>query len=757
MKEHFISVESRAYDAKNPPCASYVRRDFSVREGLLKATLGMTALGAYIPYINGAVITKLRLLPGSTDYNFRLQYQTFDITEHLKPGANAIGVTVGEGWFRGPVGPFSKRAVFGDRLALAGKISLSYADGSTEEIFTDESWKFSQDGPLMQNDLKDLERYDARKEGAFEGWAKPGFDDASWQACGKAEYKGELIPDEGALCYSHEAFTPEVLHTPDGRTVLDFGQNMAGHISFAVTGSAGQKAALQFGETLDKDGNFTLKNLGSPAGIGQRMEYILKDGRQEYEARFFISGFRYALLVEWPCEALPEDFYAFADYSDIPERGSFECSEPLISKIHENVKWSQKSNFVDIPTDCPQRERAGWTGDINVFIETANYLTDNRGIIGKWLHDLEISQLPEGGIPFIVPPVPMGMNAHSSAGWGDAIVNVPMVMYEFYGDKKALEEAWPAARRWVEFNIKRAEKKAFRHTFKRGEDFRYVLDTGFHFGEWLEPGASNLGDAAKAFLSPDAEVATAWHFYSTKRLAEMAEILGFFDEAAKYKDMAEKIRLAYIKYFTKDGRIASKRQCKYVRPLYMGILEGDAKKQAADDLAAMVRAGGGKIGTGFLTTYQILNVLTDNGHADEAYMMLENEACPGWLYEVGKGATTIWEGWDAVGEDGSLKAKSLNHYSPGAAMSWLYSRLCGIRPLAPGFTKVLLKPAPGGSLKWAKASFESVSGKISASWSVEDGHFTYDIEIPEGVEARVEMPDGAVVGNAASGRYECEI
>ena len=760
MEMNFITWEDGTFDLNGPILpAAYLRKEFTVKPGLKSAKMYMTSLGNYIPYVNGSKPDDQLLTPGYTEYSLRLQYQAYDITEFLQEGQNAVSAIVGDGWYRGGCGPMGQRATYGDRLALAARIELNYGDG-TEILETDETWRATTDGPIREQDIRFSEVYDAGME--MEGWNRTGFDDRGWKACTKASYAGKLVASEGEKVTEHEHFPAEILHTPDGSTVLDFGQNIAGYVRFKVTGKAGQTVTLIHAEAIDENGNFTTGNLwdGKILKFSQVETYILRDGVQEYKPNFMISGFRYVKLSDWPEEVKAENFEAIAVYSDCRQTGSFECSNEKINRLVQNLIWSQKSNFVDIPTDCPHRERAGWSGDINVFIECADLLCDTRRFIGKWLKDLLLTQMEDGAPLSIVPKVYM-MNRKSNettpgaAGWADAITQIPMRQYLVYGDRQILEDSYEGMKKFVDYNVRRAaENISFRNKFRKNGDSTYILDSGYHYGEWLEPGASNLIDAIKPYLTPDDEVATAWFYTSARTVAEAALVLDKAEDAAKYSKLAENIKAAYTARFLGDGDIGQKRQCKYVRPLYMGLADGETAGKLAAKLDELVRANDYKIGTGFLSTYQILNVLTDNGYNETAYKMLENEECPGWLYEVGRGATTIWEGWDAIDPaTGKIKAKSQNHYSPGAALSWLWTRCCGIRPLEPGYKKVEIAPHPGGSMTYARASYISVSGEIVSGWKVEDGSCTYEIRIPEGVDATLVLPDGRRIEHAASGSY----
>lgn len=743
----FIEPETGTFNSKERQPASYVRCEFSVDAPFERIVLRATALGAYAPYVNGNRITEQRLLPGFTDYRKRLQCQEFDITEAIQPGLNAIGFVVGDGWYRGCIGGFSKRNTYGTRTALAAAV-IGYSSTSEQTILlsSSPSWHATQDGPLGINDLKMSEVYDARKD--LGAWAQAGYDDSLWHTCRASSYHGSIIPTELPPVQPQETFSPLVITTPDGSTVLDFMQNISGFVRFRVHGPAGSTVRLLHGETLDKNGNFTLENLqGTGLGakllpVGQELIYTLKDGEQKYEPLFLQSGFRYVKLLDWPCEILPEDFQAFAAYTPSVFTGAFECSNPLINRLFEAVVWTVKSNFVDIPTDCPQRERAGWSGDINVFSESAYYLMDPRSIFQKWLEDYAGMQDAEGNLPPIAPPTPAMGAGDSSAGWADAIVTLPLMRYLFYGEMEDISRFYETARAFVELNRRRARNHHLLRTFHHGKHDDYLLDTGFHFGEWLEPGSDNAKDGLKAMLHPDYEVATAWFYYSTKHLAQMAHILDKHEDEQRYAELADRIKQAYREEFLSNGNVQSKRQCKYVRPLYMGLASDDQVLEMSDRLAELVRSNGYRIGTGFLTTYRVLQVLADTGHIDDAYRLLENEECPGWLYEIKQGATTTWEGWDAVTPNGAIKPLSMNHYAPGAVVAWLFSHCAGIKPTAPGFSEIEIKPMPGGTLTSAQATYQSVRGPIVSSWSVHQETFNLHVEIPQGVLATVILPNG---------------
>ena len=747
--------------------ASYIRKEFQIKGPLCSAKLRTTALGVYQLFINGKPVDEQRQLPGFTDYNKRVQYQENDITDLLNDGENCLSVIVADGWYRGCLGLSSQRCYYGDRIMFGSVLEISYADGTTEIMKADQSWKATQEGPITASDLKLMEQYDATKE--MLGWNLAGFDDSTWHSCVKAVYQGKTIPQEGEKILEHERFKATVITTPNGEQILDFGQNLSGHVEFTVTGHAGQIVSLVMGETMDENGNFTLKNLslegdnGIQGGVGQKLTYVLKDGKQTYKSTFLISGYRYVRLIDWPEKICGDNFTSIAIYSDLPENGSFECSNQDLNQLVHNSRWAMKSNFVDIPTDCPTRERAGWTGDINVYCETASYFTDTRRFLKKWLHDFIGLQTDEGSLPYIVPKFPMAPGGnkisdvpYSSAGWSDALAHVPTTLYSFYGEKEILEQVYEPLKKYVEFNRKRAARKHKTHFYKMGNHYKYILDTGFHFGEWLEPGSVMVKDGIKALFFPDAEVATAWFYNTVKELSEISGILGKTNECRTYRELASNIRDAYRKEFIKHGNVQSKRQCRYVRPVYMGLVTKSEADSIMKTLADKIKKNDYKLGTGFLTTWQVMQALSDHGQTETAYKLLLNEKCPGWIYEIRKGATTTWENWQGINDQGIPK-DSHNHYAPGAVVGWLFSHCAGIRPVAPGFKKILIQPVPGGGLTWAKASYKSVSGLIVSEWEIKAGQFTLSISVPDGCQTTVKLPDGSVVKDAVSGIYSCRI
>jgi alpha-L-rhamnosidase len=473
--------------------------------------------------------------------------------------------------------------------------------------------------------------------------------------------------------------------------------------------------------------------------LRQEVQYTLKVGQQDYQPTFTAHGFRYVKVDNWPETVLPQNFTAVAVYSDLRQTGHFECSHPAINQLVQNTLWSQKGNFMDIPTDCPTRERAGWTGDIAIFCETGSYLMDTRRFLSKWMKDLALQQSEDGCVPNIVPSVGVLESLNGSAGWGDAAVVVPYTLYRMYDDEQILSDQYESMKDWLSFVEDRARQSSLINRLRGIPRNRYLVDTGYHWGEWLEPGHVMVLDTLKNMIVPDAEVATAYFAYSAALLSEIAAALEKQEDAIYYRDLSDQVKAAYRQAFTRDGLVESDRQARYVRPVALDLLPEADKIKNVERLNQMVISNHYRIGTGFLTTPFILPVLSDYGYVDTAYRMVENTERPGWLYAISKGATTIWENWNGINDRG-VPHDSLNHYAFGAVTGWFFSHVAGITPLEPGFSRIRIKPTPGGSLKHAQCRYESAAGLISSSWRVDGENFTLDIETPS--ETEVYLPDG---------------
>ncbi len=752
------------------PCP-YLRTTFQIAGRVRQARVYVTSHGLYELWLNGQRVGDQVFTPGFTSYHDRLQYQVYDVGPLLLLRENALGAILGDGWYRGKVALNSARNVYGTRLGLLLQLHIVYEDGREQWVFSDGDWRAAT-GPILSSDLKDGEVYDARLE--MPGWDEPGFDDGDWQEVSVADHGVDnLIASAGPPVRRNETFAPvAVLHTPDGGTVLDMGQNLAGWVRMRVRGAADTTIVLTHGEALDKAGNFSIAHLQIPA-IGavlrQEVTYTLRGAlEEEFEPHFTVHGFRYVKVEGYPGEPQPRDFMAVAIYSDMPPTGTFACSDARVNQLQQNIEWSMKGNFLDIPTDCPTRERAGWTGDAQVFGETGAFLMDTAASTAKWLKDLAVDQDPSGRVPNWVPDTTRanlkGKAIQGSAGWGDAAVILPWTLYRCYGDPAFLEEQYESMVAWVEYEHTNARNIHWRkmlnpvHWFDREWQSRqaYIWDTKYHWGEWLEPGEGQslrqlFGMLYRLLLS-EPRVATAYCAYSTRLLAEAARVLGKEEDAERYGRLAQEIGQAYVDEFIgRDGRIVPDRQASYVRTLALGLAPETLRPALVERLVSLIRKAGNHLDTGFLSTPFLCHVLTEGGYLDVAYDLLTQDTPPSWLYAVTRGATTIWESWEGIKPDGSVFG-SLNHYSYGAVGSWLYRVVAGIGIGAPGYKHVLIQPHPGGGLSHARATYRSVYGEIVSGWAIEEGEMRLDVVIPPNTTATVRLPNAVLSQVTEGGR-----
>ncbi len=719
--------------------ASVLRRRFTL-SGTEHAVLYITCHGLYEAVLNGRRVGDFVLAPGTGDCRKRLAVQAYDVSALLRIGENELTVTLGDGWYRGSVGIDGLTNYYGDDLALLCQLEL---DG-TPVLCSDASWEASASGPVRENDLQQGETYDARME-TVTGWHGVRERDFGFS---------NLVPTESVPILEQERFSGTLFQTPDGATVIDFSQNLAGYTELRVNAKAGQRITLRHGETLDENGNFTQANFDpgdrNKNGIPQRITYICKDGENVFHPHFCIFGFRYA-KIETDVDLTGAQFTAIAVYSEMPQTGFFACGSADVNRLFSNALWSMRSNFCDIPTDCPTRERAGWTGDAGVFAPTAVLLADCYPILRKWLGECRLAQHEDGLIENIAPVNNGGSMISNllqgSAGWGDACVLVPWALYRAYGRTEILEENYDMMCRWVRFTQKRARKTRPHNLFRPCH--RYLVDEGFHFGEWCQPDVDNGAAMKKAMLFGAPEVATAYFFRSASILAKIAAILQRHDDAKAFEALAANVKRAYLLNCTKDGKIASDRQCEYVRPIAFGLLEGEQAQTAADALNALVIRNGYHLNTGFLSTPDLCAVLADHGHADTAFRLLLQDTCPSWLYAVRQGATTVWETWDGVRADGTVH-DSFNHYSYGAIAGWLIGGVCGIRPSDEGLS---IRPHPSRALRFAEAEWRAPYGTVKSAWRYEGDRIRYELTVP--VEAAILLPDGTE-RRMTAGTYQFE-
>ena len=722
-------------DTTRPQPGPLLRREFDVHQGMTKARLYVTALGVYEAQLNGVTVGDRVLDPGWTSYHDRLLYETFDVTGLLHEGHNTIGAMLADGWYRGRLGfNGGGRNLYGDRLALLAQLEIDYADGTTGRIVTDETWRAAR-GPILASGIYDGETYDARLEQP--GWSAPGYDDRDWVGVRRLDRNlATLVAPPGPPVRRIELVAPVAISTsPSGRAIVDFGQNLVGRLRLSVRGEAGQTITLRHAEVLEH-GELCTRPLRTAQATDR---YTLRgDGVETWEPRFTFHGFRYAEVEGWPGDVQADDLQAVVCHSDMERTGWFECSDPLVNRLHENVVWSMRGNFLSIPTDCPQRdERLGWTGDIQVFAPTACFLYDCAGFLTSWLADLAAEQDAAGGIvPFFVPNIqpmlPQSMPVHPAAAWGDAAVIVPWVLYQRYGDVGVLAAQFESMRAWVDLV-----------TTCAGEG--HLWDKGFQFGDWLDPSAPP--DKPWAGRTDPHIVATAYFARSAELLGQAACVLGRAEDEARYLRLAAEVRDAFnAEYVTPAGRVISDSETAYALALQFALLPGtQQRRHAGERLTALVRESGYHISTGFVGTPLICDALCSVGELDLAYHLLTQRECPSWLYPVTMGATTIWERWDSLRPDGSVnpdQMTSFNHYALGAIADWLHRVVGGLAPAAPGYRHLDVRPQPGGGLTYARARHMTPYGIAESSWAIKEGQIEVVVVVPANATASVTLPGG---------------
>jgi alpha-L-rhamnosidase len=707
------------------------------------ARLYITACGLYEARINGARVGDAILAPGFTSYDRRIHYQVYDVTALIRDGENVIAVDLADGWFRGAVGAMGVRNVYGTRTKLLAQLELVGADGSRAVVASDETWEWSNDGPVRFADLKDGETVDLRRSPTYTGRAHRTTHPVTPTAA------NNVVPRE------QERFTPEVTRRSPGQWLLDFGQNIAGYVELSLPAQGGERLRIRFAEHLDADGELDLAAIqvraGKPnASPKQQLDLTLAEGANHYKTRFAVFGFRYA-MVESDLDLTPDSITAIAVYSDMGTTASFASSHPLIDRLVQNTLWSMKGNFLDVPTDCPTRERAPWTGDVQIFTRTAGYLMDTSAFLRKWLQDLRDRQAPDGKVPChapdvrnneYLPGIDLIKRMDGAAGWADAAVLVPYRMWELFRDEQLLRESYDSMKAHVEFQISRTNRTGlFGRRFPK-PDRTYISNVGQAFGEWLEPEDVYQQAVIQDFIAPHPEEATAYLAYACELMVEVACILGHEADIPRFEEYRDGCRAAYVAQFTP---IDTGRQSKLVRPLALGLLDGELAQQTFDRLVTEIERRDYRVGTGFLSTPLILPLLSRMGRTDVAYRMLENELEPGWLFEVVSGATTIWEDWGG-------KA-SRNHYSPGSVCQWIFETMCGIDVVGPNAFRIA--PRPGGTLTTASLEYRSVFGTISSAWEVDGDVTRYTITVPPNTTAQVDLP-GIAVHEVGTGTWRYE-
>ena len=714
--------EDRPVEGSSP----LMRKTFELQKTPVSARLYITSHGLYEAYINGQKVGDHVMAPGWTSYKHRLCYQTLDVTDLLHVGENALGAILADGWFRGRIGfGGGQSKIYGDKVALLAQLEITYDDGSHDTIISDETWR-SSTGAITQSSIYDGETYDARLEKA--GWNTADYDDITWSAVKETygDYETLTAPVAPPVRATQLIKPVSIFKSSSGKTLIDFGQNLVGHLRIKIEGATGQVITIRHAEVLE-NGELCVRALRQAKATDA---YILKgDGVEEWEPRFTYHGFRYAEIEGWNEELQPDQIVAVVCHSDMERTGWFDCSNELINRLHENVVWSLRGNFFSIPTDCPQRdERLGWTGDIQVFTPTASFLYDCAGFLTSWLHDLKSEQTKEGMVPLVIPNVLD--HTPPIAVWGDSAVFIPWVLYQRYDDTKILADQFQSMCAWVELV-----------NYLAGEN--HLWDTGIQFGDWLEPKTPAGNPLATS--TPTELIATAYFARSAEIVGATAEILGLHEQEKRYKTLASEIRDAFTsEYITTSGRVLGDTATAYTLAIEFNLLSDEEQRQnAGQRLVNIVRSHGYLISTGFVGTSLICDALCRLGQADTAFRLLQSERNPSWLYPVTMGATTIWERWDSMLPDGSVnedEMTSFNHYASGGVADWMHRVIGGLAPASPGYKKMTMAPQPGGDLNRATAKHLTPYGIAMCSWEIEDNEIIVSVEVPPNTSACVTLP-----------------
>ena len=761
---------------------TYLRKSWRIEKPVKEAYVCATALGLYHVYINGEQVNEEQFLPGWTSYHEHLCYQTWEATRLLRQGENVLGAHVGAGWYKGMMGFVHERCTYGNRTALMAQLTIRYQDGTEETVVTDESW-LGCASPVTFSEIYDGERYDARLEQP--GWNAPGFapqrggarneppvppllnrlkesytdEEKAAQRRFAQEYRpkdilwrpvdtvsvplGILTPQAASrpkiLC---ELPVREILKTPKGETVLDFGQNLTGHVRFTVRGKTGALAHLRCFETLDAAGNAYFDNL---RGALAEIRSICRDDQPiTYDERFSFQGFRYALIQEWPEEIRKENFTACVIHSDMAQIGGFSCSNPLLNQLESNIEWSLRGNFLDIPTDCPQRdERMGWTGDAQIFCRTASFLRNTYAFYRKWLRDVAIDQQKAGGgVPHMVPnqlqyfPATqdwlLSQGIHSAAAWADVAVILPWTLYLTYGDTQILTDQFDSMKAWIDFMRDHAKD--------------YIWNYKLQFGDWV---ALDAEDGSYWGATPNDLTCTAYFAYSTGLFVKICKALKRDALAREYTALYEKIADKFQSAFLdENGVMAVQTQTAHIVALYFHLIPEKGIPGTVEGLKRLLKKENGHLVTGFVGTPYFCHALSQNGCKKEAYDLLLKEDFPSWLYQVKAGATTIWEHWDGLKPDGTMWSpdmNSFNHYAYGAIGEWLYRAAAGLEidETQPGYRHAVIAPQTGGGLVWLQGEYDSVYGPVSSHWTRDEGKITLTARVPVNASASIILEKGA--------------
>lgn len=723
---HTLSEEETA-------CPVYVR-SFGFTKPVKAARLYATACGVYEASLNGKKVGDAFLAPGWTSYHNRLQYQVYDVT-NLLDAVNELAITVGNGWYKSELGFDARPNIYGDRTALLAMLRVEYEDGTTQTIGTDEEWDVETDA------IRFAEIYHGETQDFTIGREKRGkavlFDPSG-------AVKRIVVQESEAVRVTRRFSPIEKILTPKGEVVFDFGQNLTGLVEVRLPALIGKKLVIRHAETLDKEGNFYTENLRT-ARCTDTYIYGPEQEDRLVIPHFTFHGFRYICVEGAGKDVAAEHFTACAIHTDMPQTGSFVTDNKLVNQLQSNIEWGQRDNFLDVPTDCPQRdERLGWTGDAQVFCGTASFNFNTARFFRKWLRDMAVETTPEWGVPHVVPNI-LGDQA-GAAAWSDSGTIIPWRIYQVFGDKEVLREEYPLMKMWVDY--------MHAHTSENG-----LWDTGFQYGDWLaldiESGSTDRTGGTDKYL-----VANAYYAYSTGILRDAAKELGYAEDAKVYSRLHEEILEAInLEFVTRTGRLVNETQTACVVMLYFGLARPEYRERIRKTLEANINAHHGHLTTGFVGTPYLCHCLTENGLHDLANQIFLKEDCPGWFYAVKKGATTIWERWNSIDENGDFDQSgmnSLNHYAYGSIGSWLYEKVAGIRPELPGYKKIRIQPILTKGMTEVCVSYESVYGTIKSSYTCRNGKIEVDVTIPANTTAVICLPEKEGEIEVGSGTYHYE-
>ena len=776
MLSMLFKVKQRKSPDKRLEPVSLLRKEFKVKPGLVKAMAYTTAHGVYSMQFNGKAPDERLLAPEFTAYQKYLCYQSYDITSLLYHGNNACGVMLADGWWAGRIGVGGEACQYGQSRAFLMQIKLDYDDGTSETIISDESFRCSNNGVIRYSDIFIGEKQDHNFNETIEEFSQAGFNDDNWKTVDIADYGYDnLHPQIGEPIVKIKKINPvEILRTPKGETVIDFGQNLAGFVQMKVSAPKGSVIKLEHSEVLDEKGNFLNNIIG--VNKDQTDIFICAGIENElFEPHFSFHGFRYVRItgIENPKS---ENFLGIAISSKMEELSEFECSNGMLNRLYSNTRWSQYSNMISIPTDCPQRERAGWLGDMQVYAPTAAYNQDMNAFLTRWMENVEAEQFDDGQIPCIVPlsssyrnilKLSDGGRTYCSAGWSEACIIIPYTLYRMYGNMTVLKKHYSMMKKWmnyVEYTAENLNSKIFNRkktkTPNEIENQKYIWDTGWHYGDWMVPSVSKgmMGSSKGAKITKDI-TASIYYAHSADLMSQIAKIIGNNEDELYYTELHNRTKKAVAETFISDtGIIEPDLQGSYVMALWYEIIPEATVTRAVARLVKLIEENNFCLDTGFLATPILLDVLMKYGQKDLAYRILYQEKCPSWFYEISKGATTVWEAWDGIKPNGKVGNLSYNHYAFGSVFDWIYRNVGGLSEASAGYKKIIIKPEPDERMEWARCSHKSVYGKIQSDWRRDGDYFSINVEIPCNTTAIIVMPDGSS-NEVGSGKYEfiCKI